>query len=65
MSGAKATKAKEAATSGDGKGDERQGKCWSCGSLEGGHDWRACRKRTDLTEAEKAAGAAAMRATVL
>ena len=38
------------------------GKCWSCGSAEVGHDWRGCRTRTDLSEAEKAAGAAARKA---
>jgi len=34
-------------------------KCWACGTSEMGHDWRACAKRTDLTESQKAAGAAA------
>lgn len=37
-------------------------KCWSCGSDEIGHDWRACSVRTDRTDAEKAAGAAAKKA---
>ena len=35
-------------------------KCFSCGSAERGHKWRVCASRTDLTEAQKAAGAAAM-----
>ena len=35
-------------------------KCFSCGSVERGHKWRECKSRTDLTEAQKAAGAAAL-----
>ena len=35
-------------------------KCFSCGSTERGHKWRECKLRTDLTEAQKAAGAAAL-----
>lgn len=35
-------------------------KCFSCGTAERGHKWKACAARTDLTEAQKAAGAAAM-----
>ena len=38
------------------------GACWTCGSANAEHDWKGCRQRTDLTEAEKAAGAAARKA---
>jgi hypothetical protein len=34
-------------------------KCFACGSSERDHKWRECAERTDLTDAQKAAGAAA------
>ena len=57
-SGAKAAK-KEAVASGDGKGNGQIQKCWSCGTAEKDHDWRACKRREDLSDTEKAAGEAA------
>jgi hypothetical protein len=57
-SGAKSSK-KEAVAYGDGKGNDQIRKCWSCGTAEKDHDWRACRKRDDISDTEKAAGEAA------
>jgi len=51
-----------AASEGTGGAEKTKRKCWSCGSDDIKHDYRACSARTDHTDAEKAAGAAARKA---
>ena len=63
MSNGAAPKDKEVAGEATGAGERSRRKCWTCGSDAEGHDWSACGKRTDLTEAEKAAGLAAKKAS--